>query len=78
MTYFKVESGSEEEMLLPEPTLPVGRFARAPADAAGSLGPQESLSCIKPGAQELVVTCPPQLPLEPVQQLPGSYCCCHL
>ena len=50
MTYFKVESGSEEEMLLPEPTLPVGRFARAPADAAGSLGPQESLSCIKPGA----------------------------
>ena len=50
MMYFKVESESEEEMLLPEPILPVGRFATTPADAAGSLGPQESLSCIKPGA----------------------------
>ena len=36
---FKVESGSEEEMLLPEPILPGGRFTRASADPAGSPGP---------------------------------------
>ena len=77
-SHFKVESGSKEETLSPEPTLSVGRFARAPADAVGTLGPRQSLPCRKPGAQEPAVTSHHSFLWNQIQGCWSAYCCCHL